>query len=87
MAKGRGPESGSNPHIMTNVCFSLCHSSEFREEDAWALHFCMEYLRNVVFQIGPTCYCQLHGIEDRENGHVSHNEEKCSLCFLVELWV
>lgn len=45
------------------------------------------YLRNLVFQIGPTCYCQLHGIEDRENGNIFHNEEKYSLCFLVELWV
>lgn len=40
-------------------------------------------LRNLVFQIGPTCYCQLHGIEDRENGHIFHNKEKCSLYFLV----
>lgn len=45
------------------------------------------YLRNLVFQIGPTSYCQLRGIEDRENGHIFPNEEKWSLCFLVELWL
>lgn len=33
--------------------------------------------RNLAFQIGQTCYCQLHGIEDRENDHIFHNEEEC----------
>lgn len=45
------------------------------------------YLRNLVFQIEPTYYGQLHGIEGRENDHIFHNEEKSSLCFLVELRV
>lgn len=43
------------------------------------------YVRNLVFQIGATCYCQLHGVEYSGNGHIFHNEEECSLYFLVEL--
>lgn len=44
------------------------------------------YLGNLLFQIGPVYCCQLHGIEDSENGHLFHSGEECSLCFSVELW-
>ena len=44
------------------------------------------YLGNLLCQIGPIYCCQLHSIEDTENGHLFRNEEKCSLCFPVELW-